>query len=171
MNGIDRHDSQIDDIISNNIEHIEPFTSYCNDKENLNTDVKKHQLYQLLWPKPQIIQINSNTEDKFYLPNEKNIYIYVKPPNTYRYIDFMNRLTNVYSSFKFVYINKEINEPYIVINIDKVLFNTENSYSITIKNNVIYIDSYDIQGLQYALCTFLQLCKIYPSSIPAIKVS
>ena len=146
------------------------FSNYCNDKEVLNGD---SNLCNLLWPKPQIIQINSNTEDKFYLQseNEKNIFIYVKPPNTYKYIDFINRLTNVYSSFKFVYINKAISEPYISINIDSNLFNIENSYSIKIKHNLILIDSYDIQGLQYALCTFLQLAKIYPNSIPGMKVS
>ena len=151
-------------------EQFEGFSSYCAEKTEQNGH-KNEELFNLLWPKPQILQLNSN-EDKFYLPSDKNIFVYVKPPNTYKHIDFMNRLTSVYSDYKFVYINKEIGEPYIVINIDDNLFNVENSFSIAIKKNFVAINSYDVQGLQYALCTFLQLCKIYShcNSIPGMKV-
>ena len=149
------------------MEYFENFTNYCPDKVNIEN---KENLYDLLWPKPQLLQINSN--EKFYFPNDKNFFVYVKPPCTYKYIDFMNRLTSVYSDIKFTYINKEISEPHIQITIDNNLFNIENSYSITIKKNLITIESYDVPGLQYALCTFLQLCKIYSNSnIPGMKVT
>jgi ankyrin repeat protein len=146
-------------------EHFEIYSNYCVEQVTSNDN-----MFSLLWPKPQILKL-SNSNQRFYIPVDKKYFVYVKPPNTYKYIDFINRLTSVYSDIKFVYVNKEINEPYIVINIDENLFNIENSYSILIKKNIISIDAYDLAGLQYALCTFLQLCKIYANlNIPEMKI-
>lgn len=180
INSANSSSSEINNLNSNEINKKDDlFEAYCNfcteavinSNNNNNDDAKNAELFNLLWPKPQIIRVN-DINNYFRINDKKTFYIYIKSPNTYKYIDFINRLVSVYSDIKFIFIHKPINIPHITVTIDSNLFHIENSYSILIQTHHIQINSYDITGLQYALCTFLQLCKIYSNTndIPEIKV-
>ena len=78
--------------------------SKLNDAQATHSE-DKTPLTSLLWPQPQICTILSEKfEDRFLLNDAKlePFCIYIKPPNTYSYMDFINKLA---SSFSGKYIN------------------------------------------------------------------
>jgi hypothetical protein len=136
--------------------------SKLNDLNKSAHPEEKPPLTSLLWPQPQICNILSEKFEDRFLLNDARIepfYIYVKPPNTYSYMDFINKLASSFSGkytiskkikkpiffiiilkgMAFTCIHKPISSPYICVNINKTLFQQENSYSLLVSSSKVII--------------------------------
>lgn len=102
---------------------------YENETARLNT---------LLWPRPQTcIVFDDNTDDDRFLLNDTKSHpmnVFIKPPFTYAYMDFINRIANSFGGMDFMCIHKPppAPTPYITVTIDKTLFQRENAYSLLV---------------------------------------
>ena len=148
------------------------------DQSQADKDFKteKERVNRLLWPQPQtLIVFNEDLDDRFMLDEIKTkpLNVYIKPPFTYAYMDFINRIANAFGGMDFMCIHKPPanNSAYISVTIDKTLFQRENAYSLLVTKSKIEIIAIDEVALQYALFTFMQLCKIYArTNIPSLRI-
>ncbi len=156
------------------ITEIEKCLSWTHEKDFSD---ERSRLNSCLWPRPQTcIVFDENLENRFLLNDIKikPMNIYIKPPFTYAYMDFINRIANSFGGMDFNCIHKPpdtSDTAYITVTIDKTQFNRENAYSLLVTQTKIEINAIDEVALQYALFTFMQLCKIYSrTNIPSLKV-
>lgn len=171
----DKSQLKVDEKTPPRISELEKSLKWGNfqDKEFEN---EKDRVNSLLWPKPQTcIVFNDDFENRFMLDDIKTqpMHVYIKPPFTYAYMDFINRIANSFGGMDFMCIHKppESPTPYIVVTIDKTLFQRENAYSLLVTKSKIEINAINEVALQYALFTFMQLCKIYArTNIPSLRI-
>jgi len=154
---------------------LEKHFTWAHDREF--TD-ERSRLSSCLWPRPQTcIVFDEGPESRFMLNDIKThpMNVYIKPPFTYAYMDFINRIANSFGGMDFNCIHKppdNSDTAYITVTIDKTQFNRENAYSLLVTQSKIEINAIDEVALQYALFTFMQLCKIYArTNIPSLRVS
>lgn len=74
--------------------------SKWNDQNDVNSSEDKLPSTSLLWPQPQICTVLSESFEDRFLVNDartKPFCIYIKPPNTYSHMDFINKLASSFS--------------------------------------------------------------------------
>jgi hypothetical protein len=156
--------------IRTEFEKLKNWSGY-DEQENSDSDIPWPSA---LWPPPQICTTLDESESaSFSLVNMKTqpVLVYIKPPFTYTYMDFVHKLATAFSNMTFACINKPIDEPHITMSINKDFFQNEKSYSILVKKNIIEIIASDSNSLQYSFFTLMQLCKIFAEkSIPSLRV-
>lgn len=84
------------------------FLSWNHEVNGKQNDESLSALTSLLWPKPQICTILSESqEDRFLLNDVKTepFSIYIKPPHTYSYMDLINTLASSFSGIYFFFIS------------------------------------------------------------------
>ena len=102
------------------------------------------RLAALLWPRPQTcIVFDDSLDDRFLLNDAKShpMNVFIKPPFTYAYMDFINRIANSFGGMDFMCIHKPppMPAPYISVTVDRTLFQRENAYSLLVtKSKVLF---------------------------------